>query len=482
MIVKIKFFFFEGGVIMYKTKNEILIKSKEAIGKTFGEIDLYDRLANKKNKGNLGQIIEESFFEYNVNSRSEPDFVEAGVELKVTPFKLNKNKTYSSKERLVLNLINYMNEGSSTFYTSSFMKKNSVMLLMFYLYDFDTFYENMKIEYTYLFEFSEEDLIIVKNDWEIIHNKILNGLAHEISEGDTMYLAACRKGNKHSKLRKQPYSEILAPPRAYSLKGSFMTTLLNDKVIGRASGEKIIKDISVLENKSFSEYIYEKLSGYNGHNVDKLNKQFNINSKAKNSNSLLVAKLLGLDGSISKSSEFLKAKIKVKTIRISRKGCIKEHMSFPNFKYKEIIKEKWETSSLREMFETTKWLFVIFKESSEGFLFERVLFWNMPINDLDLEYRKVWSKTFQCIEKGDIYNYTNSRNQRVTYFPKAHENRVGHVRPKGIDSRDCFDLPVEDKKSKAKEYAKQCFWLNNKYIESIILVPKSDNLFKKVDD
>lgn len=46
------------------------------------------------------------FFFRKENSKSEPDFIEAGVELKVTPFKLNKNRTYSSKERLVLNMIN----------------------------------------------------------------------------------------------------------------------------------------------------------------------------------------------------------------------------------------------------------------------------------------------------------------------------------------------------------------------------------------
>jgi len=453
---------------MYKTKQEILVKSKKAIGKSFGEIDLYNRLSNYKNKGNLGQIIEESFFEYAVNSRSEPDFIEAGVELKVTPFKLNKNRTYSSKERLVLNMINYMTEGVKSFYTSSFWNKNSIILLMFYLYDFETFYKDMKIEYTYLFEFSDEDLIIIKKDWEIIHDKILKGLAHEISEGDTMYLAACRKGNKNSKLRQQPFSAVLAPSRAYSLKGSFMTSLLNEKVIGIKSKEKIIKDVSVLKEKSFEEYIYCVLSRYKGQKVEHLNNQFRINGKAKNSNAVLVARLLGLEGSISKSSEFLKANIKVKTVRVNKTGNIKEHMSFPNFQYKKIVEENWETSSLREMFETTKWLFVIFKEGNDGYFFNSVLFWNMPISDLDNEYKEVWDKTVKCIKKGNIYNFTNTRNQRVTYFPNANENRVGHVRPKGKNSKDTYELPVEDNKLKVMEYTKQCFWLNNKYILGIV--------------
>ncbi len=42
---------------------------------------------DKKNKGNLGQILEECFFHYECNNDSDSDFSEAGVELKVTPYK-----------------------------------------------------------------------------------------------------------------------------------------------------------------------------------------------------------------------------------------------------------------------------------------------------------------------------------------------------------------------------------------------------------
>lgn len=38
-------------------------KAHEAEGKTFGEIDTTDRLANAKSKGGLGQVIEESFLD-----------------------------------------------------------------------------------------------------------------------------------------------------------------------------------------------------------------------------------------------------------------------------------------------------------------------------------------------------------------------------------------------------------------------------------
>ena len=70
------------------------------------------------------------------------------------------------------------------------------------------------------------NLVIIENDYNTIVKKIREGNAHQLSEGDTMYLGACRKGQKGDKLVTQPYSEELAPKRAFSLKPSYMRTIL----------------------------------------------------------------------------------------------------------------------------------------------------------------------------------------------------------------------------------------------------------------
>lgn len=62
---------------------------------------------NKNRKGGLGEIVEERFFHYQCNNDSRPDFEKAGVELKVTPYKINKNGLYSAKERLIITMIDY---------------------------------------------------------------------------------------------------------------------------------------------------------------------------------------------------------------------------------------------------------------------------------------------------------------------------------------------------------------------------------------
>jgi DNA mismatch repair protein MutH len=56
------------------------------------------------------------------------------VELKTTPIK-ETSKGLISKERLVFNIINYDEEHKLTFGTSSFWKKNQLLLLMFYLFE-----------------------------------------------------------------------------------------------------------------------------------------------------------------------------------------------------------------------------------------------------------------------------------------------------------------------------------------------------------
>ena len=90
-----------------------------------------------KGKGNFGQILEKFYFGYKPNSNAEPDFKEAGIELKSSPLKTLKNGAYRSKERLVLNIINYLEVHKEDFETSTFWKKNAHLLLIFYLHDND---------------------------------------------------------------------------------------------------------------------------------------------------------------------------------------------------------------------------------------------------------------------------------------------------------------------------------------------------------
>lgn len=449
---------------LYQTEKEILQRAEEIIGIPLGQIDLTGRLAT--GKGAIGTVIEESWFGYTPNSESEPDFPEAGVELKVTPYIYNQNGAIRAKERLVCNLIDYMKEyQAEIFEQSSFWHKCHRMLLMSYLHRYDVSKALFTIDRTILFSFPDEDLIIIKRDWAIIISKIRAGKAHEITEGDTLYLAACTKGATAETFREQPFSYMPAKQRAYSLKSSYMTSVLNSYIFGNKEDEHIIKssdDIIELEGIGLEGVIKNRIIPYIGKTVDELKETFNIDSSAKSINALILTRMLGLNvNGPEYIEEFKRANIVPKTIRVEENGKVRESMSFPTFKFMEIINQEWEDSPLREQLEPVKFLFVIFKRrSGDDYVLSSIKFWNIPYADL-MEVRKVWERTKAIIKEGP--KLTVNKNGTVSNnLPKKMESPVCHVRPKATNAADTFPLPT------GGSMTKQCFWLNNTYIEHII--------------
>ena len=447
----------------YNSKAELLKRSKEAINIPFGQIDTSGRLGTTKNKGNVGQMFEECWYERKVNSRAEADFNELGVELKVTPCVKNKSNKYVAKERLVLNIIDYMTEVNNSFENSSFWHKNKTLLLMYYEYFKDVPVTDFKILETILYEYPEKDLIVIKQDWEKIVQKIKDGKAHELSEGDTLYLGACRKGAGGDKdLRKQPFSDIMANQRAYSLKQSYMTYILNNYVLNQDKEESVIDNEKQLEKQGFENYIINKIKPYFGKSQKELIKEFKLNPAMKNVNERIIAFILGIKGNIAATEEFRKANIVPKTIRIEYGDKkIKESMSFPTFKFTEIIKEEWEDSFMYNLFSSTKFMFIIFKFDKNNELYlDNVKFWNMPVSDIE-EVHKVWDETIKVIKAGVIL--TEKKGKTYNNLPGQSFNSVSHVRPHSRNKYDTYELPD------GRKLTKQCFWLNNKYVLEQVL-------------
>lgn len=414
--------------------------------------------AVKRNKGNLGQIIEERFFHYKCNNDARPDFNEAGVELKVTPYKINKNGSISAKERLILTMIDYYQVVNEEFEQSHMWKKSKLILLIYYLYVKEIPYNlDYKIGYSRLFTPPEQDIKIMKHDYEVIVSKIKAGKAHELSEGDTLYLGAAPKASTSKDRRKQPFSDMLAKPRAFSFKNSYMTYVLNQYIVpGKKTYEPIMSD-NVTD--SFEDYVKNKINKYKSYSVDDLCNMFNIDikKKTKNIGAIIAYRILGIKG--NHAEEFEKANVVIKTIRIGKNNKIRENMSFPNFKFLDIIDETWENSTFGNYLRDTRFLFIVYKFDEKNILrLNGCQFWNIPYDDLEIEVRSVWEKTKKIIQEGVKVTIVNGRNQNN--FPKSTENIVCHVRPHGQNSKDTYPLPD------GREFPKQCFWLNNNYIYS----------------
>lgn len=409
----------------------------------------------KRNKGNLGQIIEEKFFHYQCNSESRPDFYEAGVELKVTPYKENKNGSLSAKERLILTMIDYFQVGNEDFENSHMWKKSRLILLVYYLYQKDIKYNlDYKIKFSRLFTPPEQDVKIIKHDYEIIVEKVKSGKAHELSEGDTLYLGAATKASTSTDRRQQPYSDELAKPRAFAFKTSYMTYVLNNYVVpGKKTYEPIVVEDSV---DSFEDYVVAKINKHHGQSIEELCVEYDVefSSKPKNLEAMLAYRMLGIKG--NHAEEFEKANVVVKAIRIGN-NKIKESMSFPVFKFKELVKECWEDSTFGNYLRETRFLFVVYKFDDEKVLrLQGCQFWNIPYDDLETEVRSVWERTKQVLLDGLEIKVVNGKN--YNNFPKATENRVSHVRPHARNAEDTYELPD------GRVFPKQCFWLNNSYI------------------
>lgn len=457
--------------MIYETKEELLYKASTAEGKTFGEIDKSGRIKNEKAKGHLGQIIEESFFGYEVNSKKEADFNELGVELKVTPFKRNKNGTLSAKERLVLNIINYEEEVKNDFESSSFWKKNKELLMMFYEWMPELKRADYKIIKAYLHQYPEEDLEIIKQDWNTIVEKIKAGLAHELSEGDTNYLGACPKGANKKSLRSQPFSNIKAMQRAYALKQSYMTSIVR-KVINQ---EDLVKFSTAeeLKHKSLFEVLKDRFNPYVGMTLEEIadKTHLSINYQSKSFLQEFVSGLLGIKGTkLNEIEEFSKANIQLKTVRLEPNGIPKEHMSFKNINFLQWKNESWEDSWLKNFFEETKLLFVVFqyketeKQNKDRKLyFKGITLWNMPMKEIDSRLKDFWIHVKDLINSGIELIPIEQKNRTIVKnnLPKPGYNGLCHIRPKARDGKDKTSLPD------GRLITKQAFWLDNSYIAEI---------------
>ena len=359
-----------------------------------------------------------------------------------------------------------MTEYQKTFKTSDFWHKCETILIMSYEHKKNVPKCDFTVDKAVLFSYPDEDLLIIKQDWEKIISKIRAGEAHLITEGDTLYLAACTKGASSATVRQQPFSDIPAKQRAYSLKSSYMTRILNDYIFGSEQDEHIITDWRLLTDNRFEDVIIERLRPYYGQSVRRLAELLGVSMTAKNANELLLSKMLGIKGRVANTTEFKKANIVPKTIRVQKNGKIKESMSFNTFKFTEIIEEEWETSKLRELLEPTKFMFVLFRENNENeYLFERVQFWNMPSDDLE-EVQRVWERTVEIVRDGVELHFDG----RIMHnnLPKATESNVAHVRPKAQNAKDVYPLPD------GRSMTKQCFWLNNSYIERVLETKEAD--------
>lgn len=425
-------------------------------------VTLPDGIANVRDRGNLGNLVETYYFKHKPPNDHHPDFAEVGLELKTSGVVKRKSGEFRAKERLVLTMIDFNTLTREEWVTSSFLHKCQKMLILFNEFDKDIPVINRKfVMDPLLFSIGGlEDLPVqvkgfenipigeletLKRDWLFIRQKVLDGKAHELSEGDTFFLGACRKGAGGPKeaLRTQPYSELGAKARAFSLKQNYVNRLIERHV-------NQIHESGIFESLPLDEATQETFRDFLGKSIDELAIEFDYFKKSKNQKGYfrkLAIKILASAGTVT--SQLSEADIEMKTIRLKPNGSPREAMSFPAFDYMKIGGEDWEDSSFFEKIER-KFLFVVFQEGKDSI--ERLVaaeYWNMPYVDR-LEAKRVWEETKRRV------------GVDASNLPTSKESKVAHVRPKAADGKDKALSP------QGQMLIKKCFWLNQKYIASIM--------------
>ena len=436
----------------FNTIEELLHYTEAIKGRTFKEIDSEHLLENttnlKRNKGILGHVVESGFYKYPINSNPQADFDKIGVELKVTGYKKNKKGEKSAKERVSLSKIDFNKIVNEEYEYSKLIYKNKKILFIWYFYEKGKDIGDFLITDYQLYDMSQDEETI-KNDFYIIKQKVKDGRAHELSESDTSYLGACTKARTSKDRTTQPNSTIPAKPRAYSLKNSYMTGILN-------SIETTIS-FDTNEFKTVEEYVLAKLRPYIGKSqleiLEEITGQTYKEKIPKNLNKMITDKIIGKDDELAEKDDlFKKTSFIIKNSPITPKGAYRERMSFRNLTLNE-FGDDWEDSYWKLFFDETTILNILWKEPRAGSKNgERILggVSKINFNDNDLDSIEIsYNMVKEAIEKEDI---------SLLPYPRTFEGQILEIGPKGQKSDDAYNTFFN------KDVTKTCFFLNKRVL------------------
>jgi len=476
----------------YQTVEDVIRAAYKARGKSLRDfipreeierVETEIKRYGTRRRGLLGDLVERYIFGLKNNGRAEADFNIANVELKTTPLKRHLAKRLVSKERLVFSMINYDSVIEEVWETSSFLKKNRSLLIMFYLWLKEADLLDYEFKFIHFLDLlnnlSQEDILQIQKDWEFIVGKIRRGEAHLLSEGDTFYLGACTKAANNKVVRDQPRSRIPAKPRAFSLKQSYLNYLIQTRLLGVSTHEaSLYKTAS--KNKTVAQVVREKFAPYIGKTDTEICAMlgWQPKRKSKNHNRLLVNRILTGTGT-NKVEELDKANVTLRVPTLEASGSLKESISFPAFYFKDLVTQVWydekeeQMSDFHLQLEEKKFLFVVFQKQkdSKEIVLRKTMFWNFPAEDME-KAREVWEETVHLLNEGkvikEIQTQKDGTKRLLTHFPGSSYNGVIHVRPHGLNSKDVSELPMRDQETGRTTHTKQAFWLNASYVQQAI--------------
>jgi DNA mismatch repair protein MutH len=296
---------------------------------------------------------------------------------------------------------------------------------------------------------------LLRADWERIRAIVRHGNAHLLSESDGRIMTPSTKSASGRARTPQPFNTIPAKPRGFALKPS----LTLDRFLlamGSRTGptESLVENLSMEKVDSFEQELLERFRPFVGMTVADAARALEIpESMNKSYAAAVVRRAFGAKGARSRIVEFDEMGLTLRVTRVDADLLPYEALSFPAFRYRELIGETWEESDLLSRIRYM--LLVPVHGPTKTTPQERCtlgepMFWRPSADDLEL-IRREW----------ELYRLEIERGRALELTP-ASETVAIHVRPHARDRTDTDEAPG------VGAVIKKSFWFDRPFIRSIL--------------
>ena len=450
----------------YFSLEQIKDKADALIGK-----DIYAIVGGEENlsklksgKGNVGNLIERYGFGIPNNSFRKPDFMPVGIELKVLPLKSVKSK-FTPKERTKICSINYKELAEELWAKSHCKNKLNKIFFVAYIHDFEDCYSSEVVDcFLYDLENKYNDHRVIKADWNRIKDMIVNGLAHEISESHSDYLAASTSGT--GKLLDQLGSSEKAKQRSFSLKPSYTKVIWQERK-QKKNYDSLFDLPDFVEGQDVRSYLLGRLHQFEGMSIVELSSMLGVSLKSgKSASSFFLRRVLGFKTKKLDVRELALLGINIRVVPVNPKTQnLRESVSFPHQTLQNILDETcFEESQLFNYLSEILFVPVYRGASSKdsNAKLGRACFWTPSTEELR-GISDEWERARDYISQLKVWK-SNCGKYNENNLLKSSDSNFIHMRPHARNSLDT-------ERSVGVVITKQSFWLNSKFVSEIIKNP-----------
>ncbi|MCC2220016.1 hypothetical protein LKD28_13460 [Coprococcus sp. CLA-AA-H212] len=467
--------------------------------------------SHRGDKGRIGFLVQEVYFDEPRDNEAQADLGAVGVELKVSPLIYKTRAGLKVKERLVLGMINRNEQLPEKFCDSHIYEKCKLMMLVYYIDETNQGRTPFQFPFhkSAYVKIPEVDMAMIEQDYRYIRDCVNEGRYSDLHESEAHYLSPCTKNGG----------------RAFSFKPSYMNQLFSEYIDANnllydpdkdeetydiiRQYDAIISDAEELRDHTFEEIVLSRFKPYIGMTVTEIRQSLmepddfeQWSSKTTIDKAEFARTTFAMLGITSEQAEeFVRSNTYVKTLRVNSDLTMNEDISFSAFEFKDLIEETWEESTVYEEMVDRQFLWSVFKEDGDDFVFFGARFWRLPQEDESI-IRKGWEDIRDIIREGVEFvkdqkedgtpiltkrgmnrmlnNFPDTRNTnpkrkeyRLCKSPKEY-NKIISIRPHAslvyYDLKSIGYADTENPRSNGSELpngdvmTKQCFWFNNEYI------------------